>query len=228
MSLIPNHFLTLQKCVFRLIPCITRNLLTLSSKHTQGYPFALFRPSPKPSSLPLLPLFARLRLPTPRTFGTSAPLRYLRPSLRFPLNFGLLAPSREGSTFLFLAARPIFFPLTTLSCPEQQRRAHVFHAISRAFILFRTLSSLSKRYLPSFQADPHSCSKTPRVGGVMSHSLLIQLSTSDGFLPAARRQPVSSLPHYLLTSLLQISIQLHSFVYGTRLIRYPDFTPVTT
>jgi|HubBroStandDraft_6_1064221.scaffolds.fasta_scaffold160139_2 hypothetical protein len=30
------------------------------------------------------------------------------------------------------------------------------------------------------------------------------------------------------TSLLQILIQLHSFEYGTMLIRYPDFTPVTT
>jgi len=27
---------------------------------------------------------------------------------------------------------------------------------------------------------------------------------------------------------LQIFIQLHSFEYGTLLIRYPDFTPVTT
>jgi hypothetical protein len=45
--------------------------------------------------------------------------------------------------------------------------------------------------------------------------------------------PKSSVaPHPALlcvaTSLLQILIQLHSFEYGTRLIRYPDFTPVTT
>ena len=33
---------------------------------------------------------------------------------------------------------------------------------------------------------------------------------------------------YVATSLLQIFTQLHSFEYGTRLIRYPDFTPVTT
>ena len=39
---------------------------------------------------------------------------------------------------------------------------------------------------------------------------------------------VPSLRHYFITSLLQIFTQLHSFEYGTLLIRYPDFTPVTT
>jgi hypothetical protein len=38
----------------------------------------------------------------------------------------------------------------------------------------------------------------------------------------------SVLASYVITSLLQIFTQLHSFEYGTRLIRYPDFTPVTT
>jgi hypothetical protein len=45
---------------------------------------------------------------------------------------------------------------------------------------------------------------------------------------ARKPNAVLSLLLYVATSLLQIFTQLHSFEYGTRLIRYPDFTPVTT
>jgi hypothetical protein len=44
-------------------------------------------------------------------------------------------------------------------------------------------------------------------------------------IPSPARDLLSSRHSPLAT---QIFIQLHSFVYGTRLIRYPDFTPVTT
>jgi|HubBroStandDraft_2_1064218.scaffolds.fasta_scaffold33520_2 hypothetical protein len=51
--------------------------------------------------------------------------------------------------------------------------------------------------------------------------------------PSGRTMLENQTPSYRyfftsLTSLLQIFTQLHSFEYGTRLIRYPDFTPVTT
>jgi|HubBroStandDraft_6_1064221.scaffolds.fasta_scaffold02811_5 hypothetical protein len=46
--------------------------------------------------------------------------------------------------------------------------------------------------------------------------------------PTRLRPAITSLRRYPITSLLQIFTQLHSFEYGTRLMRYPDFTPVTT
>jgi hypothetical protein len=56
--------------------------------------------------------------------------------------------------------------------------------------------------------------KKPRVG--------------SGPIPRGQSLLAPSLLLYIATSLLQIFTQLHSFEYGTRLIRYPDFTPVTT
>jgi hypothetical protein len=46
--------------------------------------------------------------------------------------------------------------------------------------------------------------------------------------PTRLRSAITSLRRYPITSLLHIFTQLHSFEYGTRLMRYPDFTPVTT
>jgi hypothetical protein len=62
--------------------------------------------------------------------------------------------------------------------------------------------------------------------GVNDGKYIKGAASKNGIQLGRARGP--SLHFCVAISLLQIFTQLHSFEYGTRLMRYPDFTPVTT
>jgi hypothetical protein len=71
-------------------------------------------------------------------------------------------------------------------------------------------------------------SRMPGGGGMSPGKMLSQLPIRRSGRTRSRCSVITPLRRGLIASLLQIFTQLHSFEYGTRLMRYPDFTPVTT